>query len=246
MSDTPEDDTPTPKDAVAASDPSGGSQTSSDGEAALSADEEAVLSGVEMMDRKERKRLKEEEKKKRAAKKLDPTDKEIEESLASGRLAEEKKARNKKIFRYSILGFVFFLFFAAYDYLFSPYEGTMTFGICKTYLELNVRFPQDLKYSTVDDLGSSVRIWYTQIDAFGEYRLENIQCYFRADEVYGAAVERITINRREVPTEKVEAFNAIMPTVLSAPLDLTIPFPLPDSLEGLQFDANIFRKPIFD
>lgn len=246
MSDTPENNNNPAGDQPAAPAQGGGDTAASSESVAPSADEEAVLSGVEMIDREERKRLKEEEKKKRKAKKLDPTEKEIEEALASGRMAEEKKERNKRIFRYSILGFVFFLFFFAYDYLFSSYEGGMTFGICKNYLELNVRFPQELKYSTVDDLGSSVRIWYTQVDAFGEYRLESIQCYFRADETYGAAIDRITINRREVPTYKVDAYNAIMPVVLTAPIDLSIPYPLPDSLEGLQFDANIFRKPIFD
>ena len=133
------------------------------------------------------------------------------------------------------------LFTWAGFYLFAPYKAGITYGICKTYLELNVQFPQDLRISTVDDLGSSVRIWYTQVDAFGEYRMESIHCHYRADEVTGAALDKITINRREVNPARVTEFNKILPVIINSPPDLTIPYPLPDSLENLQLETDRFR-----
>lgn len=206
-----------------------------------SADEPNVALSAEMMDREERKALKKKKKEEEQANKVEPTQDEIEAALARSKLAEAEKAKKKKMFKLggSVAG-IALIGWAGY-YLFKPYEAGMTYGICKTFLELHVQFPQDLRLSTVDDLGASVRIWYTQLDAFGEYRMESIQCYFRPDDVTGAALEKVTINRREVDPKEVEEFNESIGVVLAAPLDLTIPKPLPDSLENLQIETDKFR-----
>lgn len=204
-------------------------------------DDDKVTLSAEMMDREERKALKKKQREEEEANKVEPTQDEIEQALANSKLAEAQKAKRKKMFKLGGgavgIGLIVWLVM----YLFAPFKAGMTYGICKTYLELNLRFPQELRVSTVDDLGMSVRIWYTQIDAFGEYRMENIHCYFRADEVTGAAVEKILINRRQVDPAKVTEFNKVVPVILANPPDLTIPYPLPDSLENLQIDTDSFR-----
>ena len=208
-------------------------------------EDDGITLSAEVMDRAERKRLREQQKAEENANKLPQSEEEIERSLANSKLAKAKLEKRRKIFKLSLAG-VGVLFLGWFiHYLFTPYKGEMTFGICKTYLELNVQFPQELRLSTVSDFGQYVRIWYTQLDAFGEYRMESIQCHFRADEVTGAAVEKILINRRPVDQQKIEEFNKIIPVILSNPPDLTIPYPLPDSLENLQINTNLFRKPIF-
>ena len=126
-----------------------------------------------------------------------------------------------------------------------PFEGSMAYGICKVFLELNVRYPETLRLSTVEESGSFVRIWYTQVDSFGEYRMEPIQCYFKPDEQYGFILDKITINRQEVDPQKVEAFNRTLPVIFANPPDLILPTELPDSLEGLQIETDMFRVPIF-
>ena len=205
-------------------------------------DEDFTLS-AEIMDRAERKALREKAKleAKEKAKKLEPTQDEIEAALANRKFIEAEKAKKKKLLKGVIAFLVFVFLFWAIDSLFTPYKAGMTFGICRTYLELNVQFPQDLRISTIEDFGEYIRIWYTQLDAFGEYRMENIQCHFRADEVTGAAVEKILINRREIDPEKVALFNASIPVILQNPPDLTIPAPLPNSLENLQINTDAFR-----
>jgi len=207
-------------------------------------DDDGITLSAEIMDRAERKALKEKARQEEASRKVEPTKDEIEAALANSKLAEAQKAKRKRMFKggSALIGLALLGWLV--NYMFAPYKAGVTYGICKTFLELNLQFPQDLRVSTVDDFGDYVRIWYTQVDAFGEYRMENIQCHFRADEVTGAAVEKITINRREVDPARVEKFNVILPVILENPPDLTIPYPLPDSLDNLQIDTNMFRKPI--
>ncbi|MEZ5815329.1 MAG: hypothetical protein R3E13_11525 [Alphaproteobacteria bacterium] len=200
--------------------------------------------GAEIMDRAERIALKAKAKAKAASKKTEIAPDEVEIALANSKMAATQKLKRKKLFTRggALAGLALFSWFA-YG-LFVPYKAGLTFGVCKVFLELHVQFPKDLRISTVDDFGDYVRIWYTQLDAFGEYRMESIQCNFRPDEVMGSAVERITINRREVDPERVELFNKILPVILQNPPDLTIPYPLPDSLKNLQIETDLFRKPI--
>lgn len=204
-------------------------------------EDEGVVLSAEMIDREERKKQKAAAKAEAEAKKPKRTREEIEAALAKSKLAAAERKRKMRIFKnVGAAAAVAFICWAGF-YLFKPYKAGMTFGICKTFLELNVQFPQDLRLSTVEDYGQYIRIWYTQLDAFGEYRMESIQCHFRADEVTGAAVEKILINRKELEPARITEFNKIIPTILAFPPDLTVPPPLPDSLQDLQVDPNAFR-----
>ena len=169
---------------------------------------------------------------------------EIESAVEQSSVQEEKKLRRKKHMKYGAAGIGALVLAYVIYLLFVPYTGTMAFGICKAFLELNVRYPNTLRISTVEETGTSVRIWYTQVDAFGEYRMEPIQCYYRPDETFGYALDKVTVRRREVDPKKVEDFNRVLGTVLEYPPDLTLPIPLPDSLDGLQIETDKFRKPI--
>ncbi len=212
----------------------------------LSADEAAVVNSTEMVDREERKALKKAQKEAEKAakaklKKEAQEPDEIEQALSNSKLAEQQRIKRKKMFNYAFYLVGLTLLFWAYDFLFSPYLADMKYGICKVYLELNVQYPQDLRVSTVDDYGTYTRIWYTQLDAFGEYRMEQIQCNFRADEITGIALEKVAVNRREVDPQSVADFNRSIPVILAHPPSLEVPPPLTDSLSGLQINADRFR-----
>jgi hypothetical protein len=168
-------------------------------------------------------------------------DREIREALESSSLLKEKKQKQKKMFKWSgyaagagLVGYIIY-------WLFAPISGGIWYSLCKTYLELNVRYPQYLTYSTVDWFDDSIRIWFTQLDGFGQFRMEPIQCFFKEDQTMGYAISRITISRREVDPQKVEAFNKSSYVFLSFPPNDNMPAPLPDSLEGLQFETDKFR-----
>lgn len=171
-------------------------------------------------------------------------DAEIDAAISRSKVKKNKKialTRRAKIGGYCALSV--FLAYGIY-LLFKPYEGTMAYGLCKVFIELNTQFPDTIRLSTVEEVGLSVRIWYTQIDSFGAYRLEPMQCFFKEDETYGFILDKVTIKRREIDPAIIQSFNRSLPVILANPPDLTLPSPLPDSLESLQLDFSKFRKPI--
>ena len=171
-------------------------------------------------------------------------DEEINAAVERSSVKEKKKRARKKNIKYGAGGLVTVMLSYIIYLLFIPYTGTNAFGLCKTFLELKVRYPHTLYLSTVEELGSSIRIWYTQIDSFGEYRMEPIRCYFKQDDTYGMALEKVTIRRRQLDAKIVEDFNRSIGIILAVQPDLTVPAPLPDSLKGLQFQTDSYRKPI--
>lgn len=170
---------------------------------------------------------------------------EIEAALADSSAKKKQKLARKKKIKYASIGLALLLVAYVVYWGIKPYKGSSAYGVCKVFLELTLRYPKTLRVSTVEELKSSVRIWYTQTDSFGEYRLEPIQCYFKKDERYGFALERVTIRRREVDKALVTDFNNTLPAVFANMPDLTIPAPLTDSLKDLQIETFRFRKPIF-
>lgn len=167
---------------------------------------------------------------------------EIDELIAQSEISDAKRKKQKQYIKKGVLAAVGVLFIWFVNYLFTPYKAGMDYGICKVFLERTVQYPQHMRVSTIEQFASSIRIWYTQLDSYGEYRLEPIQCFYRADENYGAALEKVTIRRREVDQEVVEAFNKTLPAIFAYPPDLTYPAPLPDSLADLQINTELYRK----
>lgn len=160
-------------------------------------------------------------------------------------LADKKKSQKRRRRIRAAQGAGFLLLCYIFYLLFIPFTGGMNFGACKVFLELYVRYPQSLNLSTVEDFGESYRIWFTETDAFGQYRLQQIQCFYRPDETTGFAIDRVAIDRRDVDQKIVEDFNRSLPVVLAFPPDLTYPKAIPDSLSDIEIDTDKFRRKIF-
>lgn len=172
-------------------------------------------------------------------------DDEIEKALARSAVQKKKGRKKRKKKKWAIIGLVFAIFTWFLIWLFSPLTGTMAYGICRVFLEQNVQYPPHLRLSQVEQFSNWVRIWYIRLDAFGEHRMEPIQCYYRRDEELGySLLEKVTIRRQEVDREKIEKFNKTIPILLAHPPDLTLPRPLPDTLKNLRFNVNRFIRPI--
>ncbi len=174
-------------------------------------------------------------------------DRQIDEAITESEKLRDPPnfERNRKIFKWGLIGGCAALLIWLLYYLFAPFQATMAYGICKVFMERQVSYPNTVRVSQVEEFESSVRIWYAQINSFGEYRLDQIQCYYKQDPVTGSALDKITINRREVDPAQVAAFNKTLPAILANPPDLIIPAPLPDSLEDLTVETDKFRKRLF-
>ncbi len=161
---------------------------------------------------------------------------------------KEKKATHKKalFIRYSIIGFLSLLSYGVY-FLFKPFTGTLPYGICKTFLELNVPYPSTILLSEVNTTrNGGVRIWFTHIDSFGSYRLDSFICTFAKNEETGSFyLAEVKVGKLNIEPTIVERFNSALPYLIANKPDLTLPAPIPDSLEDIQFEIDRFRKPIF-
>jgi hypothetical protein len=239
-SDVPQGDTPS--EAVEAKDASKEavvSEVSDDG------DSKPSMETGEVVDRDEKKRLAA-LKKQEAAEAKKKTKDDLSDRLQQGRLAEKKKAKTKKVFRIGsgILGAG--VLYMLYGFLFATYQAGITYGICRVYIETQVRFPTHLKFVGLEDFGDNVRVWYTRVDAFGGQRVETARCYYKWDEEVGSSVvDKILVNRREEPQYKIDSFNVVLPVVLQNLPDLS--WPVPDSdknLDNIEVDGIAARQPV--
>lgn len=199
--------------------------------------------------KEKRKKQKREAEKKLVENKVLSPEEEINQALSQSSIGQKQKHKRSLYFKGGLYVLGALLFVWLLFYLFAPFKGSMAYGVCKVFLEQHVEYPMHLRLSQVEEFDNWVRIWHTKLDAYGEYRLEPIQCFFRLDETYGYVIDRVFLgdpSRPRVFEEEVVArFNKTLPVILQNPPDLTMPRPLPDALENLRFDYNPFVRPIF-
>jgi hypothetical protein len=161
-------------------------------------------------------------------------DEQIEQSIQTGKMAETKKAKRKKYFRYGTWASITLVGYLLYGWLFAPFVGGMDYGLCKVFLERYVAYPDYVRHISVETFSSSARIWYTQTDPYGQTRIEAIQCYYEQDNQRGVYLDKVTINRREIDPKLVEEFNAGIGAIFAYPPDLTYPSGFPDDIKSLR------------
>ncbi|MCK6418834.1 MAG: hypothetical protein L6Q57_07855 [Alphaproteobacteria bacterium] len=127
----------------------------------------------------------------------------------------------------------------------APKKGGMPYGLCRVFLELQVQYPETLRIGMVEVFKDSTRIWFTQIDGFGSYRNEPIQCYFHREDGRGWVMDRALISRRAVDPRRIAAFNRSLPVFSEYPPDLTLPYEVPNQLRDLKFETDMFRQKLF-
>lgn len=109
-------------------------------------------------------------------------------------------------------------------YSLQPRTGPMAYGICSTFLELNTPYPNTLNYTDLEGSRTAVRIYFTNIDPFGEYKLEMMECTFGPDESgTGMKLAQVTRNRRPVEAKIVTKFNETLPIIMASEPYLVLP-----------------------
>jgi len=119
-----------------------------------------------------------------------------------------------------------------------PRKGTILYGICKTYLEQDIAYPETIRPVRVEQFPSATRIYYTSIDPFGQYKLEYIECVYKFDAQNNLSVDKVLVNRREEDQDKIDSFNKSLAAIVAGKPDLTLPPPLPDIEQLLKNARN--------
>ena len=117
-----------------------------------------------------------------------------------------------------------------------PIVGSIRFGICRTYVELDVRYPTTLQINLVEESHMTVRMYYSHIDAFGSSNLNMAECEFKTDPRRGLVLHSVRINREDVDREKLADFNYSIPYIMQNPPDLRLPHFRTDALIDLKID----------
>ncbi len=172
----------------------------------------------------------------------------IEEEKTTSAISEKvkekkiikKKKRNKRIIIFAVLAFFAYVFWWATK----PFKASAEYGICRSFLELFVPYPHTIYVSEIKPArDGALRLWYTHIDAFGEYRMEEFQCKLVNNPETGALeLSEIKIHKVYLEPEKLKYLNHALVYFAENPLILNWPAPLPDSLDDLHFDFNSVRK----
>lgn len=118
----------------------------------------------------------------------------------------------------------------------APRTGTDQFGICKTFIQLYVKYPPTLSIDFVEQYDKAVRVGYTQVDSSGQFRYNMIECGFQADPQMGLVMDNALLNRKEMNKEMVDKFSATLPVILSAYPDRVLPPLLPNDISQLKRD----------
>ncbi len=117
----------------------------------------------------------------------------------------------KKPFKRYVIGIGAVLFAFIITLMLMPPYGTIRFGLCKSFVELNDPYPQFLEWVTAQESGMAVIIDYNRTDAFGQRTLNQIRCFFKEDPKKGLLLDRVNINGdNEFPQEGkdyVDRFN---------------------------------------
>lgn len=84
----------------------------------------------------------------------------------------------------------------------TPRKGSILYGLCQSFLELQVPFPEKINHSYVEQYPKAIRIHYNHIDGFGEYQIEMIECTFRQDPRFGVQMDRAFFDNMKEVTQK--------------------------------------------
>lgn len=114
-----------------------------------------------------------------------------------------------------------------------PPKGTIMYGLCSAFLEQIVDYPPTVQHLYVEQFPRSVRIYFNQMDAFGQFTQNTIECAADPKALPNIRFDTVLFNRKPVDPAKVERFNPSIPVIAASKPDLTLPEPPEDALKDL-------------
>lgn len=127
----------------------------------------------------------------------------------------------------------------------APKKGNIIYGLCGVFLEQQMTFPNTLEHTYVEMYRSAVRIYYKNIDAYGQQNFSYVECSFIQHPQHGVQLdnaifkspvkditEKFYDEERKrsfyrVKPEKIKLFNRSKSpmAIMSQDPDLTLPEP---------------------
>lgn len=153
--------------------------------------------------------------------------------MNAAKATNDDKPRAKKSYKklFILIGVILF---SIIMYLgMQPLRGTINFGICKVFIERSSTYPDEIRYTSLLERPTDVRIDYVVLNEFGEYESRSTTCVFRPDPVTGIALSDVITDRLRADPDKVARFNVGIPAIIAYPPDLATPGILKDNLAGL-------------
>ncbi len=144
-----------------------------------------------------------------------------------------KKKRPKK--KHIILGALVVLSLIMWLGL-QPLTATTEYGICRTYIETEIRYPTTFKITQYDEFGRSLRLFYTYTDEYGGQRSEMIECISNINATGSYIMDDIKIDRKSIGPKKLLQFNNAIPGILKGNPNLVIPKPTKEGFADLKRD----------
>lgn len=140
---------------------------------------------------------------------------------------KEKKPGRAKKWIFGVIGALVLLIVGAF---FFPRYGTINYGICRTFVELQEPYPTAINWvwAWEDTPNNIAYIGYKRIDPFGLESSNEIQCTITNDKDKGPLLTKVDINgkKRKYPQEDpavLEKFNTGMIGILEHPPSLIMP-----------------------
>lgn len=156
--------------------------------------------------------------------------------VKNGKTPQPKKrvSRKKKII-FGVVGVVIFLIILAG----MPRTGTIRYGLCKTFIELNDPYPESLEFVQAVEDGNNVFVDYIKVDGFGQRTLNQTRCFFKDDPVTHFKLDRVDVNgKNSKPAQEdpavIAKFNAGILALIANKPDLTLPYGLPEDIEDFK------------
>lgn len=120
-----------------------------------------------------------------------------------------------------------------------PGQATMSYGLCKTYVEMQLNYPSSIEMVQVRDFVGKVNMDYRYTDVYGQVRTERTTCKLARDKQTGlrkiVSIVRKELNRGAITEDKerLDLFNKSIPGILANQelIDLTIPHPLSEDFK---------------
>ena len=157
---------------------------------------------------------------------------DFNKTAATGK-KQKNSARLKKL---AFGGGALFVLFIVGVIMFPRY-GTINFGICKTFVELQEPYPSSINWLWAwDDGAGNVGIGYKRVDPFGLESSNEITCTIHVDEKQIITLEAVDINgkKRKYPQEDPEIlkkFNTGLIGLFAYPPDLVLPSDWPADIK---------------